>query len=285
MAPKKLAISDFYEMKKEGKKITWITAYDFPIASFAQAAGMDMILVGDSLGMVVYGYNGTVSVTMDECIIHSKAVRRGAPDVFVIGDMPFGSYHTSDADAVANAVRFVKEANMDAIKLEGGERVASKIRAITDAGILVIGHVGLTPQSSSALGGFKAQGRTAESAEAVIADSIAVEKAGARMLLVEAIPPELASALTKIVKIPVLGIGAGADIDGQVMICGDILGYFQAFTPKFVKKYANVADIIINAMKEYISDVQSSKFPGPEHTYSILPEEKEKFEKMLKKYK
>ena len=285
MAPKKLTISDFYEMKKEGKKITWITAYDFPIASFAQAAGMDMILVGDSLGMVVYGYNGTVSVTMDECIIHSKAVRRGAPDVFVVGDMPFGSYHASDADAVANAVRFVKEANVDAIKLEGGERVASKIRAITDAGILVIGHVGLTPQSSSALGGFKAQGRTAESAEAVIADSIAVEKAGARMLLVEAIPPELASALTKIVKIPVLGIGAGADIDGQVMICGDILGYFQAFTPKFVKKYANVADIIINAMKEYISDVQSSKFPGPEHTYSILPEEKEKFEKMLKKYK
>jgi 3-methyl-2-oxobutanoate hydroxymethyltransferase len=285
MAPKKLTISDFYEMKKEGKKITWITAYDFPIASFAQAAGMDMILVGDSLGMVVYGYNGTVSVTMDECIIHSKAVRRGAPDVFVIGDMPFGSYHTSDADAVANAVRFVKEANVDAIKLEGGERVASKIRAITDAGILVIGHVGLTPQSSSALGGFKAQGRTAESAEAVIADSIAVEKAGARLLLVEAIPPELASAITKIVKIPVLGIGAGADIDGQVMICGDILGYFQAFTPKFVKKYANVAEIIINAMKEYISDVQSSKFPGPEHTYSILPEEKEKFEKMLKKYR
>jgi 3-methyl-2-oxobutanoate hydroxymethyltransferase len=285
MALKKLTISDFYEMKKEGKKITWITAYDFPVASFAQAAGMDMILVGDSLGMVVYGYNGTVSVTMDECIIHSKAVRRGAPDVFVIGDMPFGSYHTSDADAVANAVRFVKEANVDAIKLEGGERVASKIRAITDAGILVIGHVGLTPQSSSALGGFKAQGRTTESAEAIIADSIAVEKAGARLLLVEAIPPELASALTKIVKIPVLGIGAGADIDGQVMICGDILGYFQAFTPKFVKKYANVAEIMINAMKEYISDVQSSKFPGPEHTYSILPEEKEKFEKMLKKYR
>jgi len=285
MAAKKLTISDFYEMKKEGKKITWITAYDFPIASFAQAAGIDMILVGDSLGMVVYGYNGTVSVTMDECIIHSKAVRRGAPDVFVVGDMPFGSYHASDSDAVANAVRFVKEANMDAIKLEGGERVASKIRAITDAGIVVIGHVGLTPQSSSALGGFKAQGRTAESAEAIIADSIAVEKAGARLLLVEAIPPELASAITKIVKIPVLGIGAGADIDGQVMICGDILGYFQAFTPKFVKKYANVADIIINAIKEYAADVQSSKFPGPEHTYSILPEEKEKFEKMLKKYK
>jgi 3-methyl-2-oxobutanoate hydroxymethyltransferase len=284
MAGKKLTISDFYEMKKEGKKITWITAYDYPIASFAQASGMDMILVGDSLGMVVYGYNGTVSVTMDECIIHSKAVRRGAPDVFVVGDMPFGSYHTNDSDAVANAVRFVKEANVDAIKLEGGERVATRIKAISDAGILVIGHVGLTPQSSAALGGFKAQGRTAESAEAVIADSIAVEKAGARLLLVEAIPPELAAAITKIVKIPVLGIGAGVDIDGQVMICGDILGYFQAFTPKFVKKYANVAEVIINAMKEYVADVRGSKFPGPEHTYSILPEESGKFNDMLKKY-
>jgi 3-methyl-2-oxobutanoate hydroxymethyltransferase len=284
MAGKKLTISDFYEMKKEGKKITWITAYDYPIASFAQASGMDMILVGDSLGMVVYGYNGTVSVTMDECIIHSKAVRRGAPDVFVVGDMPFGSYHTTDADAVANAVRFVKEANVDAIKLEGGERVATRIKAICDAGIVVIGHVGLTPQSSAALGGFKAQGRTAESAEAVIADSIAIEKAGARILLVEAIPPELALALTKIVKIPVLGIGAGVDIDGQVMICGDILGYFQAFTPKFVKKYANVAEVIINAMKEYVADVRDSKFPGPEHTYSILPEESGRFNDMLKKY-
>jgi 3-methyl-2-oxobutanoate hydroxymethyltransferase len=284
MAGRKLTISDFYEMKKEGRKITWVTAYDYPIASFAQASGMDMILVGDSLGMVVYGYNGTVSVTMDECIIHSKAVRRGAPDVFVVGDMPFGSYHINDGDAVANAVRFVKEANVDAIKLEGGERVATRIKAISDAGIVVIGHVGLTPQSSAALGGFKAQGRTAESAEAVIADSIAVEKAGARLLLVEAIPPELAAAITKIVKIPVLGIGAGVDIDGQVMICGDILGYFQAFTPKFVKKYANVADVIINAMKEYVADVRSSKFPGPEHTYSILPEESGRFNDMIKKY-
>jgi len=284
MAGRKPTISDFYEMKKEGKKITWITAYDYPIASFAQASGMDMILVGDSLGMVVYGYDGTVSVTMDECIIHSKAVRRGAPAVFVVGDMPFGSYHTSDGDAVANAVRFVKEANVDAIKLEGGERVATRIKAISDAGILVIGHIGLTPQSSAALGGFKAQGRTAESAEAVIADAIAVEKAGARLLLVEAIPPELAAAITKIVKIPVLGIGAGVDVDGQVMICGDILGYFQAFTPKFVKKYANVAEVIVNAMKEYVEDVRGAKFPGPEHTYSILPEESGKFNDMLKKY-
>jgi 3-methyl-2-oxobutanoate hydroxymethyltransferase len=281
---KKLNIWDFYEMKKGRTKITWITAYDYPIASLAEAAGIDMILVGDSLGMVVYGYNGTVSVTMDECIIHSKAVRRGAPDVFVVGDMPFGSYHTTDADAVANAVRFVKEANVDAIKLEGGVRVASRIRAITDAGIAVIGHVGLTPQSSGVLGGFKAQGRTAESAEDVIKDALAVQESGAKMLLVEAIPPELAGTLTKILKIPVLGIGAGSEIDGQVLICGDMLGYFEAFTPKFVKKYANLSKIIVDAIKEYIDDVHACRFPGPEHTYSILPEEKEKFSKMLKKY-
>lgn len=280
----KKTITDFYEMREKGEKVTWITAYDYPIASLSEAAGIDMILVGDSLGMVVYGYSGTVSVTMDECIIHCKAVRRGAPDVFVVGDMPFGSYHTTDADAVANAVRFVKEANMDAIKLEGGLRVASRIRAITDAGIVVIGHIGLTPQSSAALGGFKAQGRTADSAEAVIKDAIAVEDAGARILLVEAIPPELASSLTKIVKIPVLGIGAGADIDGQVLICGDLLGYFEAFTPKFVKKYANLGNTIVDAIKEYIDDVKKVKFPAPEHTYSILPEEKEKFKKVVEKY-
>ncbi len=280
----KKTITDFYEMKEKGEKISWITAYDYPIASLSEAAGIDMILVGDSLGMVVYGYSGTVPVTMDECIIHCKAVRRGAPDVFVVGDMPFGSYHTTDADAVANAVRFVKEANMDAIKLEGGLRVASRIRAINDAGIVVIGHIGLTPQSSAALGGFKAQGRTADSAEAVIKDAIAVEEAGARLLLVEAIPPELASVLTRIVKIPVLGIGAGADIDGQVLICGDLLGYFEAFTPKFVKKYANLGSTIVDAIKEYIDDVKKVRFPAPEHTYSILPEEKEKFNKLVNKY-
>ena len=281
---KKKSVLDFYEMKKAGTKITWMTAYDYPLASFAEVAGIDMILIGDSLGMVVYGYDGTVSVRMDECIIHCKAVRRGAPNVFIVGDMPFGSYHTSDADAVANAVRFIKEANVDSIKLEGGVRVASRIRAITDAGIVVIGHIGLTPQSSGVLGGFKVQGRTAASAEDVIKDAIAVEQAGAKILLVEAIPPELAKAITKILTIPVLGIGAGVEVDGQILICGDMLGYFEAFTPKFVKKYANVAKVITDAIKEYVDDVHSSKFPAPEHTYSVLPEEKENFEKMLKKY-
>jgi 3-methyl-2-oxobutanoate hydroxymethyltransferase len=258
---KKKSLLDFYQMKKERTKITWITAYDYPIASFAETSGIDMILVGDSLGMVVYGYDGTVSVTMDECIIHCKAVRRGAPNVFLVGDMPFGSYHSSDSDAVANAVRFVKEANVDAIKLEGGVRVASKIKAIADAGIVVIGHIGLTPQSTGVLGGYKAQGRTADSAEAVIEDALAVQENGAKILLVESIPAELSKALTKIVTIPVLGIGAGVDIDGQVLVCGDVLGYFEAFTPKFVKKYANVAKIIKDAIKEYIEDVRKGRFP------------------------
>ena len=281
---KKKSLLDFYQMKKERTKITWITAYDYPIASFAETSGIDMILVGDSLGMVVYGYDGTVSVTMDECIIHCKAVRRGAPNVFLVGDMPFGSYHSSDSDAVANAVRFVKEANVDAIKLEGGVRVASKIKAIADAGIVVIGHIGLTPQSTGVLGGYKAQGRTADSAEAVIEDALAVQENGAKILLVESIPAELAKALTKIVTIPVLGIGAGADIDGQVLVCGDVLGYFEAFTPKFVKKYANVAKIIKDAIKEYIEDIRTGKFPAAEQTYSVVPEEKEKFCKVLEKY-
>jgi 3-methyl-2-oxobutanoate hydroxymethyltransferase len=243
-----------------------------------------MILIGDSLGMVVYGYDGTVSVTMEECIIHCKAVRRGVPNTFIVGDMPFGSYHKSDSDAVENAVRFLKEANVDTIKLEGGIRVTSRIKAIADAGIVVMGHIGLTPQSSGALGGFKAQGRTTKSAEALITDALAVQEAGAKFLLVEAIPPELAKAITNILNIPVYGIGAGVDTDGQILICGDMLGYFEAFTPKFVKKYADVAKVITDAIKNYITDVKNCSFPTPEHTYSILPEEKSKFNEMLNKY-
>jgi 3-methyl-2-oxobutanoate hydroxymethyltransferase len=243
-----------------------------------------MILVGDSLGMVVYGYDGTIPVTIEECLIHCRAVRRGAPNTFVVGDMPFGSYHETDSQAVKNAVRFLKESNVDAIKLEGGVRVSSRIKAITEAGIVVIGHIGLTPQSSGVLGGFKAQGRTAESAEAVIQDALAVQEAGAKILLVEAIPPELTRALIDILKIPVYGIGAGP-ADGQLLISGDMLGYFAAFTPKFVKKYADVSGVMTSALEEYISDVVNKKFPEECHTYSVLPEEKENFQKMISKYK
>jgi 3-methyl-2-oxobutanoate hydroxymethyltransferase len=268
MARKK-SILDLYKMKEEGEKLTWITAYDFPMASFAEQAGMDMILVGDSLGMVVLGYDGTVPVTMEDCISHCQAVRRGAPRTFVMGDMPFGSYQISDEDAVRNAVRFLKEADMDAVKLEGGLRVASRIKAISEAGIVVCGHIGLTPQSSGALGGFKAQGRNVDGARDMIRDALAVQEAGARMILLEAMPPELTAFITELLDIPVYGIGAGLPCDGQLIICGDMLGLFQAFTPKFVKQYANVAEICVNAMKEYVDDVKKRTFPEDKHVYHI----------------
>jgi 3-methyl-2-oxobutanoate hydroxymethyltransferase len=275
---------DFLQMKKEGKKLTWVTAYDFPIASFAEKAGIDMILVGDSLGMVVYGYSGTIPVTMDECIIHCKAVRRGATDTFVIGDMPFMSYQTSVPDAIFNAGRFLKEAGMDAVKLEGGRRVLDKIRGIVDAGILVMGHIGLTPQSSGQLGGFKAQGRTAESAEELIKDALAIQEAGAFGILLEAIPPELGKVISQLLKIPAYGIGAGKHTDGQLLINGDMLGYFDAFVPKFVKKYTNLAEIITKAFKDYVEDVHGGNFPGPEHAYNVLKEEEAAFKAMTAKY-
>ncbi len=275
---------DFTRMKRQGERLTWITAYDYPIAHFAEQVGMDMILVGDSLGMVVYGYDSTIPVTMEECLIHCRAVRRGAPNTFVIGDMPFLSYQVSVPEAVLNAGRFLKEAAMDAVKLEGGRRVLAQIRGITDAGILVIGHIGLTPQSSGQLGGFKAQGRTAASAEELIKDALAIEEAGAFALLLEAVPPELGKAITEMLAIPVYGIGAGAYTDGQLLINGDMLGYFEAFTPKFVKKYANLAEVITGALKEYVEDVHQGRFPGPEHSYSVLKEELEEFNRVVERY-
>jgi 3-methyl-2-oxobutanoate hydroxymethyltransferase len=281
---RKKTILDFMKMKEEGDKVAWITAYDFPTASFVEQAGMDMILVGDSLGMVVKGYKGTIPVTMDDCIAHSQDVRRGAPNTFCIGDMPFMSYQASIEDAVKNAGRFLKEADMDAIKLEGGRRVKKQIRAITDAGIIVFGHIGLTPQSSGQLGGFKAQGLYVDSARELIKDALAVEEAGANALLLEAVPPELTEYITGKLNIPVYSIGAGLPCDGQLIICGDMLGMFQAFTPKFVKTYANIAEIEINAFKEYVKDVKEEKFPGDEHVYHIQ-DSKEDFDKLFKEFK
>ncbi|NOY58382.1 MAG: 3-methyl-2-oxobutanoate hydroxymethyltransferase [Calditrichaeota bacterium] len=279
---KKMSIHDLYKMKEAREKIAWLTSYDYPTAQFAEAAGMEMILVGDSLGMCVYGYKSTVPVTMDTCIRHSDAVRRGAPDTFVVGDMPFLSYQASDEQAVMNAGRFLKEADVDAIKLEGGIRVASRIQAITNAGINVIGHIGLTPQSSGQLGGHKAQGRTAEDAQMVIRDAQAVQEAGAKMLLVEAVPPEVTSCIWNSLKIPVLGIGAGVNCDGQLLIVSDLIGQFQAFTPKFVKKYCNMAEIVTNAMKSYVADVKDSRFPGDEHIYKMIAGEEEKLNNLLR---
>lgn len=280
---KKKSILNLQEMKEKGEKAVWMTAYDYPMASFAEQAGIDMILVGDSMGMIVMGYQGTVPVTMDDCIAHCKMVRRGAPNTFIIGDMPFGSYQSSTDAAVDNAVRFLKEADCDSIKLEGGIRVADKIRAIADAGIVVFGHIRLTPQSSAALGGFKAQGRTVDSARAIIEDAIAVQEAGAMALLVEGVPSEVTEVIAKILAIPVYGIGAGVDCDGQVLVCGDMLGMFQEFTPKFAKKYADIAGVAIEGIKEFIAEVREGEFPKDEHCYHVIGEKKD-FEDLFKEY-
>ncbi len=277
---KKKTILDLYKMKETGEKVVWFTAYDSCFASYAEKAGMDMILVGDSMGMIVYGYQGTTPVTMDMCINHCQAVKRGAPNTYIIGDMPFGSYHESIEDAVHNAVRFIKEADVDAIKLEGGISVADKIKAISQAGMVVFGHVGLTPQSSAAMGGFKAQGRTTESARAVIEDAVAVYKAGSKFVLLEGVPEEVCAFVHKILPIPVYGIGAGAETDGQVLVIGDALGMFETFIPKFAKKYADIANVATRGFADYIKDVKEGTFPGPEHKYKITGDAKE-FEKLF----
>lgn len=267
---KKLNRFDLQSMKESGKKAVWITSYDYWTAQFAEKAGMDMILVGDSLGMCIYGYEGTIPVTMGQCIYHSEAVRRGAPNTFIIGDMPFLSYQVNIAEAVRNAGRFFKEARVDAIKLEGGRRVCPQIKAIADGGMLVMGHIGLTPQSSGQLGGFKAQGRTSEAALELIEDAMAIQKAGSFALLVEAVPPEVCKIIRDELTIPVYSIGAGIDADGQLMIVSDILGIFQAFTPKFVKKYANLGDETLKALETYAEEVKAGRFPEEKHTYNMV---------------
>ena len=279
----KKSILDFKEMKDQDEKVAWITAYDFPTAKFAEEAGIDMILVGDSLGMVVKGYDGTEPVTMEDCIAHSQDVRRGAPNTFCIGDMPLGSYQSSCEDAVNNAMRFLKEADMDAIKLEGGRRVCDQVESITEAGIVVFGHIGLTPQSSGQLGGFKAQGLHVDSARELIKDAIALEEAGCEALLIEAVPPKVTGFIAERLEIPVYSIGAGKPCDGQLLICGDMLGMFEAFTPKFVKQYANLSEIETDAFEKYIEDVKNEKFPTEEHVYKIKDTE-EAFEQLFSEF-
>lgn len=280
---KKKGILEFAEMKQRGEKVTWITAYDFPTASLVEQAGIDMILVGDSVGMVVYGYPGTLPVTMDQMICHTEAVRRGAPNTFIVGDMPFLSYQTSVADAILNAGCFYKEANVDAVKLEGGKRMAPQVRGIVDSGMVVVGHIGLTPQSSAQLGGFKAQGNTAEAALVLLEDAKAIEEAGAAILLVEGVPPETGKLITESLSIPVYGIGAGIHCDGQILISSDLLGIFEVFTPKFVKKYANLATTIREALTEYACEIREGKFPGEEHCYKMKKGEAERLGELLQK--
>ena len=263
----KITVLDINKKKAEGKKITMLTAYDYPMAQIVDQAGIDMILVGDSLGMVVQGVSSTLPVTMDEMIYHTKMVARAASSAMVVGDMPFLSYQTHKAEAVRNAGRFLKEAGAEAVKLEGGTQMAEAIRAIVNAGIPVVAHIGLTPQYVHSLGGFKVQGKDEAAREKVLADARAVEEAGAFSVVLEAIPAPLAKEIHGILHIPTIGIGAGPDCDGQVLVIHDLLGLFDRFTPKFVKKYANLKDVALKAVKEYKQDVENGKFPSEEHSF------------------
>ena len=276
MERKKVTIADLMQKKAEGQKITMMTAYDFPTAGLVDQAGIDTILVGDSLGMVMLGYDSTVPVTMDEMIHHCKAVSRGAKNSFIIGDMPFLSYQVSIEKAVENAGRFIKDASCDSVKLEGGSEMANVVKAIVTAGIPVCAHIGLTPQTATMLSGFKVQGKDAESAVKLVKSAKDLEEAGAFMIVMECIPDLLAEKITNELKIPTIGIGAGKDCDGQVLVYHDLVGLFERFTPKFVKQYINLSPDIRDALIQYKTDVENGSFPGPEHSFSMKQEEAQK---------
>lgn len=277
----KVTIPYLQEKKQKKEPITMLTAYDYPMALLEEQAGIEIILCGDSLGMTVYGYDGTLPVTMDMMVKHAAAVKRGAPTAFVIGDMPFLSYQISKEEAVRNAGRFMQEANVDGVKLEGGEAMAETMRHIVNAGIPVMGHLGLTPQSISALGGFKAQGRNVDNALKIIKDAQSLEEAGAFSILLEAIPPEVAKIITEKAKIPIISIGAGMFCDGQLLIVHDMLGFFDKFTPKFVKKYANLNGILKDVFEQYKKEVLAREFPNREQCYGIPQDEIKKLHEVL----
>jgi 3-methyl-2-oxobutanoate hydroxymethyltransferase len=258
-------------MKRAGQKIAWLTAYDYPTASFEQQAGIDMILVGDSLGMCVYGYPGTVPVTMDQCIVHCEAVRRGAPDVFVVGDMPFMSYQSSIERALESAGQMLKTGGFEAVKLEGGQAFAPHVRALVAAGIPVMGHVGLMPQSVHAMGGFRVQGRAEVDAERVLADARAIAEAGAYSIVLEGIPSDLGQRITEAISIPTIGIGAGPSCDGQVLVCYDFLGMYPSLKPKFVKHFAELGAQIVAATNSYVREVQDGSFPSAAQSFGVQP--------------
>ena len=269
---RKVTILDLQAKKERGEPITMLTAYDYPTALLVDTAEIDVILVGDSLAMVVLGHEDTLAVTMDEMIHHCKAVSRGARNPFLVGDMPFMSYQISKTEAVANAGRFLKEGGMEAVKLEGGQEVVETIRAIVDAGIPVMGHIGLTPQSISKLGGYRVQGRDIEAARKLLDDAAALEEAGCFSIILEAIPDRLAKLITERASVPTIGIGAGPHCDGQVLVIHDLIGLFDRFTPKFVKKYTNVNAQILKALQEFREEVKTGTFPTAEHSYSISDE-------------
>ena len=272
-ARKKVTTLTYRQKKERGEIITMLTAYDYPTAMAMDKAGVDSILVGDSLAMVVLGYENTLPVTMEEMLHHCRAVSRGAKTALLVGDMPFMSYQASVEEAVRNAGRFLQQGGMDAVKLEGGRERADAIRAITGAGIPVMGHIGLTPQSVHQLGGFRAQGKTASAAKRLVEDALIIEEAGCFSIVLESVPARLAELISKRLSIPTIGIGAGNGCDGQVLVTHDLLGLFDRFTPKFVKKYANFHGEMQRAFADYIEDVETKRFPAPEHTVEMADEE------------
>jgi 3-methyl-2-oxobutanoate hydroxymethyltransferase len=273
----KLPLPELAELKRRGEKIVMVTAYDAPSARLADAAGVELILVGDSAAMVMLGHDSTVPASMEELLILTRAATRGAKRPIVVGDMPFGSFQVSDEEALENAIRFVKEASADAVKLEGAGQSLSRVEAIVGAGIPVMGHIGLTPQSATALGGFKAQGRTADQAKRLVEDALALEAAGCFALVLEAVPAAVAAEVTRRLAIPTIGIGAGRDCDGQVLVWHDLLGLYEGRAPRFVKRYADLGTEIRHALETYAEDVRTGRFPEDQHTYAMPEEELREF--------
>ena len=277
----KVTLPQLQEMAHRGDQIVMITAYDAPSARLADAAGVEIILVGDSAGTTALGGTSTVPVTMDEMLVYTRAAARGTARALVVADMPFGSYQVSEESAVVNAIRFVKEAGAEAVKLEGAGRTLTRISAIIDAGIPVMGHIGLTPQSATMLGGYKAQGRTAGAAKRLIDEAIALERSGCFSIVLEAIPEAVSQHITEAVKIPTIGIGAGRACSGQVLVWHDLLGLSPGRLPRFVKQYADLGHAVLAALEAYVADVRTGRFPGHEHTYGMSETERERFESRL----
>jgi len=272
MSDAKTTVRTLRRKYRRGRKITMVTAYDYPSARLAEAAGLDVILVGDSLAMVVLGHENTLSVTMDEMLHHARAVKRGSERALLIGDLPFMSYQADVAEAVRNAGRYLQEAGMDAVKLEGGERVAQQVRAITEAGIPVMGHLGLTPQSVNALGGWRVQGRSLDAARTLLADARALERAGCFAIVLESVPARLAESITRRLGVPTIGIGAGAGTSGQVLVYHDILGLYDGVSPRFVKRYDDLGDRARAALGTFRAEVEGGRFPLEEHSYEMSDE-------------
>lgn len=284
MSDKKRTITEIRDSKKTGEKLVYMSVPDYTSARWAEMAGVDVAVVGDSLAMVAHGHPNTIPATMDMMVMHSLAVRRGAPNTFVLGCMPYQSYNTVDR-ALANATRFMQEAGCDAVKPQGGKSQAHILKALVDAGIPTASHIGLTPHTIAMFGGFKVQGRTAQDAFKILEDALAIQEAGCFMLEFEAVPGPIAEAISKELDIPTIGIGAGAGTDGQILLCYDLLGVFTDFKPKFTKRFANLTEVAVNGIKQYVDEVKAGKFPDDDHSYSVNPAEYEKFLGMLERRK